>query len=477
MDPVRQDFSVSLGERLASHWTQSAGSFRMFKLPRAAVGTSQGATDPVPMIWALSHALRMWDVQTQLFHAQAMFGPWHGASVICGLSARYLDSWLMSPELCRETFVHSAKSVDLSLVLGRFEGRNGHASRGGSLEELCRWLELPKVVILDVSRLDACALPGKPPGTRGLLLDRVPARSMALQQTRWETLWGVPVLGMLPELAEQREKVGQLRAAQPSDARCVCEALGRCLARTFDTTGLLDLAAHVQPLSSATWAFQPRRCLEGLTVAVAYDDAFHGYFPDVLDLLEIRGASVVDFSPLHSGALPPGTDVVYIGCGHPEQHVEALVANECLAVALRDHVQNGGRLYAEGGGLAYLCRSIQLATNHWTPMAGVLPAVAFRLPQGVAPRATEIILARDHWLAPRGTRLRGYINPTWHFEPAGALTAYAGAPNHPFDLLGHRQAFGSRLHLNFATQPDFLGRFSSGRSEASHRVTFGTPGA
>ncbi len=60
-----------------------------------------------------------------------------------------------------------------------------------------------------------------------------------------------------------------------------------------------------------------------LQVAVACDEAFGGYFPDTLEALEARGARVCDFSPLRDDRLPPGTDVVYVGCGHPELFAEA----------------------------------------------------------------------------------------------------------------------------------------------------------
>src|SRR5690606_21378146 len=93
-----------------------------------------------------------------------------------------------------------------------------------------------------------------------------------------------------------------------------------------------------------------------LTVAVAYDEAFRCYFPDTLDLLEHLGATVVDFSPLRDEALPLGTDIVYFGCGHPERYAEALASNHCMMLAIREHVCAGRRIYAEGGGVAYLCQ-------------------------------------------------------------------------------------------------------------------------
>ena len=96
-------------------------------------------------------------------------------------------------------------------------------------------------------------------------------------------------------------------------------------------------------------------------VAVAYDDAFHCYFPDTLDMLELRGATVRVFSPLRDESLPPETDIVYLGCGSPQDHAEALAANHCMMTALKEHVCSGRRIYAEGGGLAYLCQHVETA--------------------------------------------------------------------------------------------------------------------
>ena len=120
----------------------------------------------------------------------------------------------------------------------------------------------------------------------------------------------------------------------------------------------------------------PAQFLAEVTVAVAYDDAFNCYFPDTLDLLELQGATVKVFSPLTDAELPEGTEVVYLGCGHPERCAEALAANRCLVSALCDHVLQGGRVYAEGGGLAYLCEEIATPKGQRWPMVGVLPAVA-----------------------------------------------------------------------------------------------------
>ncbi len=198
-----------------------------------------------------------------------------------------------------------------------------------------------------------------------------------------------------------------------------------------------------------------------ITVAVAYDDAFYCYFPDALEALERGGATIKDFSPLRDEALPAEADVVYFGCGHPERFAEALAANHCLMMALRNHLCAGRRVYAEGGGLAYLCQQLESAEGEMLPMAGILPAVARRKATVHRPSPAEFQSACETWLAPRGTIVRGYLNNAWELQ--GVTKARTGcaegrAASGPPWVRRH-QAIGSPLHLNLAAQPALLRGF------------------
>ena len=216
----------------------------------------------------------------------------------------------------------------------------------------------------------------------------------------------------------------------------------------------MRLADSAPPLESLPAAFPCGEKQSSVRVAVAYDAAFHCYFPDTLELLELCGATVDNFSPLKDESLPPGTDIVYFGCGHPERFAQELAANCCIQTALQTHVCSGRRIYAEGGGLAYLCRDIQDLDGNSLPMAGVLPATARLNPQPVTLDPLEATLAAANWLAPAGATLRGYLNTYWIVEPCDDdLSCYLDDPAHQHDLVGRHHAVGSRLHLNFAAQP------------------------
>jgi cobyrinic acid a,c-diamide synthase len=428
----------------------------MSRLPRAAVGTIQENTDPVAMLWALMEVLRQDGLSVQTFQSQAVFPSSRGAACVTGFSPRHLDSWLMSPELCRETFARSARQSDLSLVEGSFGG-DGRA--GGDLETLCRWLDLPKIVVLDASLLDGECVPDRPKMVKGALLDRVADdRQLARLGTNVEAVWGAPVLGALERIPRLRSEIERVpRGTRPP--RALCEQLAERLRPRWRGADFVRIARRRPLTRVASDVFRSRELPVDLTVAVAYDEAFNCYYPDALDLLDLWGASVIDFSPLRDESLPAGTDIVYLGCGHPERYAALLSENHCMKAALRAHVREGRRIYAEGGGLAYLCEQMEVPTGEFRRMVGVFSARARLRRQPKRPTPVEVSLARANWLGDEGSRVRGYRNGRWWLEPAGPLTGFADRAEHRHDLIGCFRAVGSMVHLDFAAQPHLLHRF------------------
>jgi cobyrinic acid a,c-diamide synthase len=219
-------------------------------LPRLAVGTIQPEAASQPIVWALVDALGQAGVRTQTFFARACFRPHDGTSAISGIAPRHLDSWLMTPTVCRQSFLHAAAPVDLALVEGRYDqcGQSGchgqppsSAASGGSLDTLCEWLDLPRLGIVDVQRLSLCQLPKRPAVDR-LLLDRVAgACDFHRWQTILESLWGIPVLGGLEECAAVRQQIAGLPAGQKPQ-REWASALARELTRYCDLEQVLRLA-------------------------------------------------------------------------------------------------------------------------------------------------------------------------------------------------------------------------------------------
>jgi cobyrinic acid a,c-diamide synthase len=194
-------------------------------------------------------------------------------------------------------------------------------------------------------------------------------------------------------------------------------------------------------------------------IAVAMDEIYGGCYPESFDLLEAAGGELCDFSPLRSEAIPDGVDVVYFGCGHPEREPERLAANHCLKQSLRSFAAGGGRIYAEGSGLAYICREMALPDGRTAEMTGLLPATARWVGPTAHAEPVEVTFGASSWLAPANVSLRGYRHNGWQIEPRGPMITYAAGAEQRLDILGRGNVIGSRVLVNLAANRHLLRRF------------------
>ena len=91
-------------------------------------------------------------------------------------------------------------------------------------------------------------------------------------------------------------------------------------------------------------------------------------------------------------------------------------------------------------------------------MSGVLPAIARQNGRPGRPTPHTLELRHSSWLGPASAQLRGYLGDRWQIVPTGPLRiddqSTAG-----LNLVGRHQAIGSRVQLNFATDPAVIDRF------------------
>lgn len=428
-------------------------------LPRIAIGSLERDTHHQPVVWALMDVLQRRGLHLQSFLSQSHFAPLDGATVITGQSPRHLDSWSMSRDVCREIFWNGARSCDLAMIEGNFHQEpNGETAAGGTLDALCDWLDSPRIAVLDATRIEGCGMPLNRGNFAGVFLDRVRShQSRAYLQTIVEGYWGVPVLGMLGDVPAVRAMIDNLtHAGRPS--RMLCRMLGRRLEPSLKHRRLLEIASCTD-YPDVTPSLFGRATGRRIVVAVPYDECFFRYFPDVLDVLESRGAVIRHFSPLRDDRLPDGTDLVYLGCGQVERFADRLSRNHCMKQALGDHVRCGRRIYAEGGGLAFISRSLINPNGKQFSMAGLLPIVAHRTTDAGGVTPVEARLPRDTWLAQAGASVRGYLNASWRFDVSSPSACHSKARPRQVDIIAAGPIIGSRMHINFASQADLLRRF------------------
>jgi cobyrinic acid a,c-diamide synthase len=345
-----------------------------------------------------------------------------------GRDAANLDPFLLPEALLPGLFLEKSRDVDISIIEGNrglFDGMDVAGSC--STAALARLLDAPVALILDVTKMTRTAaalvagVAAFEPGLRlaGVVANRTAGpRHRDIVRASIESLAHVPVLGLLPKMAENpiperhmglvsNREHGAVDAILDGIAAVVREhvdldrlvAIARSAPPLPDAPEAADLAAPTEPLETAAPADAP-------VIGVVRDAALWFYYPENLEALERAGAKLAYVSLL--GDAPwPALDGMYLGGGFPETHVAALAAN----VARRDRVkalaEGGLPIYAECGGFMYLCQGLDVGgVVH--PMAGVFPVntTLCAKPQGLGYSLARVTAANPYH--PMGTLLHGH---------------------------------------------------------------------
>ena len=445
--------------------------------PRLALATPGAGPDPAVVGVGLLAAMAERGLRVQHFRARACPLGMRAIGAITGLPGRHLDAWLMPPAVCRSVFDRGSRSAELAVIEGTIEPPLPRAERiidpsscesacrsPGDLRPIAQAIDAPIVVAVPCDRLDHFHLPRLPSGVEAVILDGIEdPRAFSTLRRMVELVCRRPVLGALEAMPKVREALGEARRDDPIDPDLLA-ALAASLRRFSDIDALIELAGS-RPMPTADPSVlpaHPSSPSRRLKVAYAHDEVFGGYFPDTLETLEALGAAFVEFSPLNDGDLPPGVDLVMVGCGFPDRYADRLAENACMTSALRSWVCRGRPLYAEGGGCAYLGRLLRLG-DRTVPGVGVLPFVADLLANPERPEPVERRLTQGAWLGPAGTVVRGYHANRWRLLPApepddcpdrsGFLTAER-------DFCFRRNAVGSLVHLHLAALPQVVSAFA-----------------
>ena len=142
-------------------------------------------------------------------------------------------------------------------------------------------------------------------------------------------------------------------------------------------------------------------------IAVALDKAFFFYYNFNFEILKSFGAEIVFFSPLRDKTLPKGTRAVYIGGGYPEIYADALAENAPIRKEIYEFFKNNGIIYAECGGLMYLCEKITYKRQSFAA-AGIFPFRASMDKGGLSLGYRTVRLKEKTFLGEAGLTVNGH---------------------------------------------------------------------
>ncbi len=331
--------------------------------------------------------------------------------------ARNLDTWIMGEEEVLRSVRRNSAGTDIAIVEGNrgiLDGFEGHSTAA-----LSRLIKAPVILVIDVTKVTRTAaaivagVKALSPETAlaGVIANRVGGSRHAQEVTRAiEEETGVPVVGAIPRLSGTDPLPDRhLGLVPPEEHRRMGEVVRRLgvIARDHvDLDHLIDLARTSGAIPELPPDHPAVRSGTPVRIGVFRDSAFTFYYPENLEALEDAGAELVPISSLSDTRLPD-VDLLYLGGGFPETHAGALSGNQGLMRSVRREARAGLPVYAECGGLIYLCRSVRFEGES-TELCGVfdLDIEVHTRPRGHG--YAEMVVDRENPFFPEGTVLRGH---------------------------------------------------------------------
>lgn len=297
-----------------------------------------------------------------------------------------LDFYTTARDEIHSTFAQAMQGRDLGLIEGNkglYDGLDLDGSNSNAA--LAKLLQAPVILVIDARGMTRGIAPlilgyqafDTEIRIAGVILNKVGgARHESKLRQVIEHYTDVPVVGAVhwdDGLQIDERHLGLMPSNESEQARATIDRLGEAVSRQVDLDRLLDIA-RCAPLIEPAVESTPRTVKAGSDLVIAYprDRAFGFYYPGDLARLRQQGVRLVSFDSLSDSHLPQA-DGLFIGGGFPEVLMQELHDNSGLRRQIREFVEAGGPVYAECGGLMYLCRSIDW-NGHRAEMVGAIPA-------------------------------------------------------------------------------------------------------
>jgi len=355
------------------------------KTPRLVIAGLSGDTGKTIISLSLLAALRRRGLKVAPFKKGPDYIDPAWLGFVGGNVCRNLDTYLVEANDVRRTFATHASTTDMAVVEGNrglFDGkdRTGLNSTAG----LAKLLQAPVVLIVNVTKMTrtvaalvkGCQAYDPELNVAGIILNKVAGHrhERVIRETVQETC-GLPVLGAVPKLGSDASLLPgrHLGLVTPAEFPGRAELTGRLesLASNYlEMDKIIEIASDVPELAVDDSTGGEAAAAK---VRVGYfdDSVFTFYYPENLESLRRLGAELIPVSSLADSSLPD-LDALYIGGGFPETHASRLIENRSLMVSVKEAADRGLPIYAECGGLIYLCRSLKWKDATY-PMAGVFP--------------------------------------------------------------------------------------------------------
>jgi len=404
-----------------------------------------------------------------------------------GLAARRscsnLDPYFHDDSTLRSILFHKSQGCDISLIEGNrglFDGKDEHGS--ASTAELARILNAPVILTIDCTKMtrtvaaivQGCAHFEPGLNLAGVVLNKTAGdRHRAILRKSIETHTDVPVIGMLPKIADNPipERHMGLMSDQEydgsdyGDEQRALDSLADMAEQWIDIDAVKRIAEGAQDFDACPGPLFPGgKSDTKVRIGYVRDAALWFYYPENLEALEHAGAELVRVSLL-SDEPWPDMDGLYLGGGFPEVFAGEIARNSNMLARLRALSDSGMPIYAECGGFMVLCDFLEIHGQRHA-MAGVFPVGTTFCPKPQGLGYTEAVARKGTVFYPEGTTVLGH---EFHYslcldregkdlDFAMTMTRGKGA-GLGLDGLLYKNTLAGYNHIHALAVPDWAPRF------------------
>lgn len=374
-----------------------------------------------------------------------------------------LDTFMIPEDKVLLSFIQRAKGY-VSVIEGNrglFDGLDAEGSVSSA--ELSKLLKSPVILVIDCTKMTrsvAALVNGfinfdRDVEIKGVVLNQVATpRHEKIIRDSIEKYCHVEVVGAIPRFKNIKmpERHMGLLPHQEHEMQKEAEEFINKVSEYLDQNKILDIVKNAPPLIYTEKTDKINRFGEGLKIGVIRDRVFQFYYEENLEELKKYGAKIIIINSLEDKTLPK-IDALYIGGGFPETNVKSLSNNQSLMKDIKNKAEEGLPIYAECGGLMYLCKSLLTAEGEF-PMAGIFP---FRLKMFKKPQAHGYVIAKINDNNPfyeKGVQIKGH---EFHYSK---VIEYDSLPSMSFQMLRgegivenldgavYRNTLGTYVHIH-----------------------------
>ncbi len=348
-------------------------------IPRVLISAGSSSSGKTTVTIGLLAALSKAGYKVQPFKVGLDYIDPSYYSDITGRRARNIDGYLMDKERVLDVFLHGCEvdeEADIAIiegVRGLYEGLESFSDIG-STAQIAKILNCAVILVLNarsITRSAAAIVSGfkafdPQVNIAGVILNNIGGQRHAMKaKEAIEHYTGVPVIGIIHrnnEMMISMRHLGLVPAIEErrrsADFDTRINTIRDVITEGVDINKVLDIARQTAPLSRPSdTIFVRREISQKPVIGIALDEAFNFYYHDNLELLQLAGAKLQYFSPVHDKHLPD-VDGIYIGGGYPELFAAELEANTSMREDMKAASEAGLPIYGECGGLMYLTEKL-----------------------------------------------------------------------------------------------------------------------